>query len=330
MVFGGKTINNNNNVINIPKPEGMSGTIAFMLLTMFVVGLLIAGVVYLIKLAQQCLESQGYYEPFASQQQQQPPQQEKEVQDLVSKAKQVNMQLDESIDVFTETVQETCEVYKQVEDIYVENNSGPTSESEYKLPQDKLDKLLARRRESSKKRFKDAKTIFGQQKGTVYECFANESSVSSLEEDLRMELIMLNQTFFKLLNGDVSKKYSSINSLQEFNSKYLTKTTRDMAKEKEKVVEGYEAPNNNASVNEAAKKKSKDEEFLEKLQSDFQKLSGKELYNRARSDIAQAENAIKAIKDQNYKTKKQMELVEQMKETTDRLSEGNITSGDVA
>ena len=188
MVFGGKTINNNiNNAIDIIKQESVGGKLLFMLLTLFAVGLLITGVVYLIKLAQQCLEAQGYYEPFASSANET---YKNNLVERIQKIKKLNAVLDDSIDTFNDNVQDSCEVYAQVEDIYVGNNSSPASEEEYNLPKAELDSRLARRKQSAKKRFQDARGIYGASINTpVYECFTNpDSSISELEDELRTEL----------------------------------------------------------------------------------------------------------------------------------------------
>lgn len=313
MVFGGKTINNNNNnVINIPKPEGMSGTIAYMLLTMFVVGLLIAGVVYLIKVAQQCLEAQGYYEPFAS-----PSAAETYKQNLmerIQKIKELNSVLDDSIDTFNDNVQDTCEVYAQVEDIYVGNNSSPASEDEYNLPKEELDRRLARRKQSAKKRFQEARGIYGTSINTpVYECFENpaSSSVPELEDELRVELQDLETKIQSVQVGSVGQKGDSLNALLKFNNKYIKKSLQEMGNEKARLLEGFDGllpPSEHPPL---------------------QTVSGAALLKRADMAIIKANGIYGSITDQHTTVKQQQELVKEITKTTSRVESGNITSGDL-
>lgn len=245
MVFGGKPINNNG--LNIPllslqklsKPENVKDTILFMFLTMFVVGLLIAGIIYLIKLAQQCLEAKGYYEPFAaSSSSLHTPQQ---LRDRIQKIKELNAILDNSIDTFNTNVQDTCEVYAQVEDIYIGNNSGPNNEEEYNLPQQELDRRLARRKQSAKKRFQEAREIYGESIHTpVYECFATQTS--DLEDELMYELEELETKIRSVENGTIGKKGDSLNALLKFNNKYIKKSLQEMGNQKAtQLLEGFAA-----------------------------------------------------------------------------------------
>ena len=312
MVFGGKTINNNNNnIINIPKPESLSGTILFMLLTMFVVGLLIAGVIYLIKLAQQCLEAQGYYEPFASSSVAETY--KKNLMERIQKIKQLNAVLDDSIDTFNDNVQDTCEVYAQVEDIYVGNNSGPTTEDEYNLPKEELDRRLARRKQSAKKQFKEARIIYGTTLNTpVYECFENPESASvQLEDELRAELQDLETKIQSVHVGSVGQKGDSLNALLKFNNKYIKKSLQEMGNEKAKLLEGFAGllpPSENQPL---------------------RALSGAALMRRADMAIIKANGIYGNVTDQHTAVKKQQELVKEITKTTSRVESGNITSGDL-
>ncbi len=314
MVFGGKQINNNiiNNYIPITT-DSIMGTILFMFLTMIVVALLIAGIVFLIKLAQQCLnlqESQGYYEPFAS-----PSSAEtykKELTSRLSKIKQLNEVLDDSIDTFNDNVQDTCEVYAQVEDIYVGNNSGPMTEDEYNLPKEELDRRLARRKQSAKKRFQDARSIYGTSINTpVYECFENPDSIPDLEDELRTELEDLETKIQSVQIGTIGQKGDSLNALLKFNNKYIKKSLQDMGNEKARVLEGFAGllpPSENPPL---------------------QTVSGTALLKRADMAINKA-NAIYAnITTQQQTVAQQQELVKEITKTTSRVESGNVTAGDL-
>jgi hypothetical protein len=314
MVFGGKPINNGNNATNILQPGTLSGTIIFMLLTMFVVGLLITGIIYLINLAQQCLEAKGYYEPFIS-----PSVDEsykKNLTERIHKIKQLNEVLDDSIDTFNDNVQDTCEVYAQVEEIYVGNNSSPVSEDEYSLPKEELTRRLDRRKQSAKKRFQDARGIYSVSINTsVYECFENPDTVTDsipeLEDDLRAELKDLETKIQSVEIGTVGQKGDSLNALLKFNNKYIKKSLQDMGNEKARIIEGFAGllpPSENPPLHT---------------------VSGSSLLKRADMAIIKANGIYGGITDQHTTVKKQQELVKEITKTTSRIESGNITSGDL-
>jgi hypothetical protein len=314
MVFGGKQINNNiNNYIPIPS-NSIMGTLFFMLLTMFMVGLFIAGVVHLIDLAQHCLNSQGqgYYEPFAS-----PAAAEtykKELTSRLTKLKQLNQVLDDSIDTFNDNIQDTCEVYAQVEDIYVGNNSGPTSEDEYNLPKDELDRRLARRKKSAQKRFQEARSIYSTTINTpVYECFENPTSQSipDLEDDLRAELEDLETKIQSVEVGTVGQKSDSINALLKFNNKYIKKSLQEMGNEKARVLEGFGIL------------------LPPSMNPPLQTVSGAALLKRADAAINKANAIYAGITTQQTTVKQQQELVKEITNTTSRIESGNVTAGDI-
>jgi hypothetical protein len=313
MVFGGKTINNNNNnIVNIPSPESVGGQLLFLFLTILAVSLLIAGVVYLITLAQQCLESQGYYEPFVS-----PGAAEtyaKNLKERIQKLKQLNSVLDDSIDTFNDNVQDTCEVYAQVEDIYVGNNSGPTTEDEYSLPKEELDRRLARRKQSAKKRFQEARGIYGTTLNVpVYECFENQetTSVQELEDELRAELQDLETKIQSVHVGSVGQKGDSLNALLKFNNKYIKKSLQEMGNEKAKLLEGFAGvlpPSETPTLST---------------------ISGAALLKRADMAIIKANGIYGNITGQQNAVKQQQELVKEITNTASRVESGNITSGDL-
>ena len=320
MVFGDKQINNNiNNYIPIPS-NSFIGTLLFMLLTMFIVGILIAGVVHLINFAQHCLNSQGsqgqgYYEPFASPLAAEAAETyKKELTSRLTKIKQLNQVLDDSIDTFNDNIQDTCEVYAQVEDIYVGNNSGPTSEDEYNLPKDELDRRLARRKKSAQKRFQEARMIYGTTINTpVYECFENPGpqSIPDLEDDMREELEDLETKIQSVEVGTVGQKSDSMNALLKFNNKYIKKSLQEMGNEKARVLEGFGIL------------------LPPSMNPPLQTVSGAALLKRADAAINKANAIYEGITTQQTTVKQQQELVKEITNTTSRVESGNVTAGDM-
>jgi hypothetical protein len=317
MVFGGKQLNNINNYIQIPSNSYL-GTVLFTLVTMFIIGIFIAGVVHLIKLAQHCLYSQGsqgYYEPFASLSAAEAY--KKELSSRVPKLKQLNQVLDDSIDTFNDNVQDTCEVYAQVEDIYVGNNSSPASEDEYNLPKDELDRRLARRKKSAQKRFQEARMIYSTTVNTpVYECFENPKSqepqsIPDLEDDLRAELEDLETKIQSVQVGTVGQKGDSLNALLKFNNKYIKKSLQEMGNEKARVLEGFGGllpPSEYPSLHT---------------------VSGAALLKRADAAINKANAIYAGVTTQHKTVTQQKELVKEITKTTSRVESGNVSAGDI-
>jgi hypothetical protein len=317
-------MNNNFNFQNISSTN-IGSQILFLFLTLFIVALLITGIVYLVKLAQQCLEYTGYYETFTNPQ---PGQYGKQLQDQINKVKQLNMNLDDSVEIFTENIQNTCEVHKEIEDMFIENNATPKSDGEYQLPKDKLDNLLERRRLSAKKQFSESRNIFGKSRNApVYECFTNPKSgpsVSELEDELRMELSLLVTKTLTILHGDIGKKYGSLDSLIAFNSKNITKSAREIAApKKENVVEGYEAPCNNAKVDCKCKpdEETKKDDLVNIAIKDINKMSGEDLLSRGRSEINVAELILKTIQTQQTAVNQQVKTMEELKKSAAQMNE---------
>jgi hypothetical protein len=312
--------NNNLNMFVQISPKSITGQLLFVLLTLIVVALLITGVVVLIQMARQCLEHTGYYEPFAPSAV--PENYASQLQERIQQVKQANLDLDAGIEIFTENTQNTCEVYTQIEDMYVENKGTPQSESEYQLPKDALNKLLERRRHSAKKQFQDSRTLFGQSRNApVHECFANPTPESSLEDELRNEVTMLVTKRNNLVECGIGKKYMSLESLISFNTTHISNTAKDIANATKPaaVVEGYETPNNNAALM-CDMKETKTDKQVNKLQDEIQALSGTELLNRAATEIQNAAGFLNVLQAQKSVVGKQMETMEEMKQSASQLN----------
>jgi hypothetical protein len=299
MVFVNKINNNNINIVNIPQsPDSFSGKMLFMLLTMFVVGLLIAGIVYLIKLAQNCLQLQGYYEPFVSTAESTAAATNNYKKNLIERIQtiqQLNTELDNSVDAFNSNIQDTCEVYAQIEDIYVGNNSGPASEEEYNLPKEELDRRLARRKQGAKKRFQETRDMYGSTMNTpVYECFENPAaSIPELEDELRSELKELEAKLQNVDSGIIGQNGQRLNSLLKFNNKYIKKSLQEMGNEKARLLEGFDT-------------------------------DADTLIQRADMAIHKANAIFGNITNEQTAVKKQQELVKEMTNTVSRVERGNI------
>lgn len=214
-------MNNNNNFVNT---NSIKGNLIFIFLTLVAVSLLITGIIYLVKLAQSCLTRTGYYESFTN-----------PVESRLQEVKRMNQLLDESIDIFNSNVQDACEIYAQVEEVYVGNNSGPNTQEEYGLPQDELNRRLERRKHAAKKRFIEARTMYGASTNTpVYECFSDQTRDELLDEVTDLEMKIKN-----IESSTVGRKGEELNSLLKFNNRYIKKSLQQMGNERARVIEGF-------------------------------------------------------------------------------------------
>jgi hypothetical protein len=303
-------LNNLNKYISLP----VYSNIVYLILVLIGVSLFIAGVIYLIKLAQQCMTHTGYYEPFTTATK---VTYLKELKDRIQKVKDLNEVLDDSIDTFSDNVQDTCEVYAQVEEVYVGNNSAPATEEEYSLPKEELNKRLERRKELAKRRLKEARGLYGASiKTTVYECFDNpstppEESISDLEDELRSELEDLETKIQSVEIGPIGNKGSELNALIKFNNKYIKKSLEEMGNERARLIEGYAAP------------------LPPSEYPPLQTVSGIALIKRADTAINNANKIVGFVTQQSKTVKMQKELANELTKTSSRLQNGNVSAADI-
>lgn len=277
--------NYNNNIIQTG--SSIVGDIGFIFLTIFAVALLITGLLYLVQVAKNCVWNPEYYEPFA----------DAGINDRLIKVTQLNRALDDAIEIFNDNVQNTCEIYARVEDIYVGNSSSP-KDDEFDLPDTELKARLERRKKAATKRFGDARTLYGKSiNSPIYECFVG----SDTEDELRSELLDLETKLQAIQMGDIGMKSSSIDGLLKFNNKYIKKSLEEMGNERAKRIEGFSDP----------------------------VLSGKALLDRADKAIIRGNNVYAFITNQRQRVETQQELAKEMSQTVNRVQSGNISTNDI-
>lgn len=283
-------MNNNNNLFQTTKST-IVGDIGFIFLTIFAVALLLTGLMYLVKVAANCVWNTGYYESFVD---------ATAINERLEKVKQLNIALDDAIEIFNDNVQDTCEVYARVEDVYVGNNSSP-KDDEFDLPDAELKARLERRKKAAKQRFHDARTLYGKSINTpIYECFSVRGE-SDEEDELRSEVLDLETKLQSIQTGD-GMKSNSIDGLLKFNNKYIKKSLEEMGNERARHIEGFE---------------------------DDSVLTGQELLDRADKAIINGNKIYTFIKNQRQRVKTQQELANEMTQTVNRIQSGNITATDI-
>jgi hypothetical protein len=281
--------NYNNNIFPIPS-AAIVGDIGFVFLTLLAVALLITGFAYLVNVAKDCVWNTGYFEPFIDS-----TKYESAVKERLIKIKQLNSVLDDAIEIFNSNVQDSCEVYARVEDVYVGNNSSP-KDDEFDLPDAELKARLERRKKAAKSRFRDARILYGTSINTpIYECFVG-GEADDTETELRSELQELETKLQAIQMGDIGMKSNSIDGLLKFNTKYIKKSLEEMG------VEGF---------------------------SDPVVLSGQALLDRADKAILLGNKVYAFIKDQRQRVEMQQELAKEMTKTVNRVQSGNISTKDI-
>jgi hypothetical protein len=283
--------NYNNNIFPIPSAT-IVGDIGFVFLTLVAVALLITGLVYIINVAKDCVWNTGYFEAFIDT--------TSAVKERLTKIKQLNSALDDAIEIFNSNVQDSCEVYARVEDVYVGNNSSP-KDDEFDLPDAELKARLERRKNAAKSRFRDARTLYGTSINTpIYECFVG-GEADDTETELRSELQELETKLQAIQMGDIGMKSNSVDGLLKFNNKYIKKSLEEMGNERAKRIEGFADPG----------------------------LSGQALLDRADKTIIRGNNVYAFITNQRQRVETQQELAKEMSQTVNRIQSGNISTSDI-
>jgi hypothetical protein len=131
--------------------------------------------------------------------------------------------LTKDLEALDDAADAACDVTKQIEDSYVSNNSAPTDETEYQLPQDVQTERQQKRNARTKKRFEDEKKRYSALKNVdpIYECF--EDAAAATEDDLRAEIQDVQRILDTAEAKAVAAKGLRLQSLLGFNAGYLKK-----------------------------------------------------------------------------------------------------------
>ena len=135
--------------------------------------------------------------------------------------------LTKDLEALDDAADAACDVTKQIEDSYVSNNSAPTDESEYQLPQDVQADRQQKRNARTKKRFEEEKKRYSVLKNTepIYECFEDKDAddTAAKEEELRSEIEDVQRILDTAEAKAVAAKGLRLQSLLGFNAGYLKK-----------------------------------------------------------------------------------------------------------
>lgn len=205
-----------------PKTHPFVGAFLWHILVFAGIVLLIAGIITLVRSARCSAADTIRYEPF------EPSATDGRltaIKQRISDLRAATDLVQTALDDMNDAAEETCNIMKEVEEVYVGNSSAPPDESEFNLPAEQQKQRRADRERRAKLRFAEERKLFGSITGKpVLECFvASDSDVQEAETELSF---MVNEATAILDNAEVkiaAEKKEKIRSLLNFNARYLKK-----------------------------------------------------------------------------------------------------------
>lgn len=216
------------------------GELGWVLIVFAVVGLILAGIVILLrKIKNDKGDTPGrlYYEHFQSPN-------DWSVSAIRSRIEKLR-DLKEELLVYSEDVgvlaDETCAIMKTVEEKYILNASQFQNASDYELPQTEQDRKIKQRKTLAKVRFADQQSMYSAVNGAkpLLECFyADADDVTAAEAELNRELNEIEKILdSSQVKAAALKKEKAAMSLG-FSLKYLTDAVKSLQEQKQ---EGFYA-----------------------------------------------------------------------------------------
>jgi hypothetical protein len=127
--------------------------------------------------------------------------------------------LKSDLEILDDSADDTCDITNQIETNYINNNSAPSSSTEYELPLDEQKMRQKRREIRAKKRFETEKSRFSiiNKMPTLYECFTSQSNKDLLEKKISEVERLIDTVEIKA----AAAKVKALQSLLMFNAEYL-------------------------------------------------------------------------------------------------------------
>jgi len=145
------------------------------------------------------------------------------IQERIASIRDMKRALGDGLDDLDDSADETCDIMRQVEDIYVSNNSAPNDASEYNLPQSMQDARMGRRKKRAEASFTNKKHQYSAiyKVAPVYECFNGEEDIVGAEEELRTEILDVERIIDTAEMKGAVAKGEQVSSLLGFNATFL-------------------------------------------------------------------------------------------------------------
>jgi len=212
------------------------GDLGWVLIVFAVTGLILAGIVMLLRSVKKSGEGVGtggklYYEHFQSPN-------DWSVSALRSRIDKLR-NLKEELLVYSEDVgvlaDETCAIVKNVEEKYIINNSQFENPSDYELPKAEQDRKVKQRQTLAKVRFADQQTMYSAVNGgkPLLECFyADNDDVVAAEAELNRELNEMEKILDSAQVKAAALKKEKASMSLGFSLKYLTDAVKSLQEQK--------------------------------------------------------------------------------------------------
>lgn len=200
----------------------IAGTILFYIFVIIVIVLLISGIGMLLS-KQKCsggAAAAGAYEQFANENESYLAQLRSRIESITAAKNKV----EDAVATLNDTADETCNIMKELEQVYVGNSAAPSDPSEFSLPKAIQEKRRADRERRAVSRFAEERVLFSAAaQSPILECFAAGNSVTEAEDELAglcdEITVALDSAEVKMM--DVKKQ--KIRTLMDFNGRYLKK-----------------------------------------------------------------------------------------------------------
>jgi hypothetical protein len=198
----------------------IAGSILFYIFVLFGIILLISGLGMLLKMRGCGITPAGAYEQFANSDDDYLTQLKSRIESLSA----VKNKVEDAVASLNDSADETCNIMKELEQVYVGNSAAPSDPSEFSLPKAIQEKRRSDRERRAVSRFAEERALFSAAaRSPILECFAAGNSVTEAETELAGlcdELtVVLDSAEVKMM--DVKKQ--KIRTLMDFNGRYLKK-----------------------------------------------------------------------------------------------------------
>lgn len=198
----------------------IAGSILFYMFVLIVIILLISGIGMLLNMRSCAGASPGAYEQFANKGDSYLAQLKSRIESITAAKNKV----EDAIASLNDTADETCNIMKELEQVYVGNSAAPSDPSEFSLPSAIQEKRRADRERRAVSRFAEERALFSAAaQSPILECFSAGNSVAEAETELAglcdEITVALDSAEVKMM--DVKKQ--KIRTLMDFNGRYLKK-----------------------------------------------------------------------------------------------------------
>ncbi len=196
-------------------------------------GALLGAAIYgVVKLVQACSGPSpkngraSYYEGFAA-----PSEYAKTLRAYIKQVEAAIERVDDTHDHLMNASDDTCDIIRDIEDVYASNSASPRNMDESNLPEDVLKKKLDDRKKRAKKRMLDERRTFTKNVSSepMLECFedagANDEE-KDLEDELSAQATVLEKSLGDAEFALATKKSEQIHTALNFAENQLTKNIK--------------------------------------------------------------------------------------------------------